>query len=222
MNMLAPPRQNLAIEVIFDLVCPWCYLGTRRLLRVLRRHPAVHFDLFWRPFLLNPDMPRGGVPRHDYLARKFGNSDRADRMQTTIAGLGRQEGIEFRFDRISHTPSSVDAHRLVALAAQYGQGWQVMEALFAAHFHDGDDIGDTAALWRIGSGAGLPPGAVRQLFSSDTGIDQIHHDNLRAHRIGVNGVPCFIFGNRHAVAGAQEAEVFERLIDVAMTESTAG
>ena len=222
MNMLAPPRARLSIEVILDLVCPWCYLGVARLLRTLHRRPGVAFDLQWHPFLLDPDMPRAGVARGDYLVRKFGSTDRAERLHGTISALGRLEGIEFRFDRIAQTPSSVNAHRLVALAARYDLAGAVVQALFAAHFCAGADIGNFQVLLRIASEAGLPLGAARTMQAGDAGADDVHLENLRAHRMGINGVPCFILAERHAIAGAQDTEVFERLIDVALSEEILG
>jgi len=216
--MLAPPRARLTIEVIIDLVCPWCYLGVARLLRTLRQRPGVAFDIRWRPFLLNPDMPRTGIPRGDYLARKFGSAERADRLHGTIMALGREEGIEFRFHRIVQAPSSLNAHRLIALAARHGVAQRVVQVLFAAHFSDGLNIGEAQCLLRIASDAGLPAIAVRAMLATEEGAEQVRAENLDAHRSGVNGVPCFILGQRHAIAGAQEAEVFERLIDVALTE----
>ncbi len=121
MNILAPPKARLGIEIVHDLVCPWCFLGVRRLMRTMRRRPDLQFDLTWRPFLLNPDMPRGGMARPDYVIRKFGGEDRARRLYASISEIGRGEGILFRFDRIRRTPSSVDAHRLVRYAARFGQ-----------------------------------------------------------------------------------------------------
>src|ERR1700723_2460368 len=103
-NVLAPPKARLSIEVVHDLVCPWCYLGLRRLLRTLRRRPDLAFDLTWRPFLLNPDMPRAGMSRTDYVIRKFGGEDRARRLYSAIADIGRREGMPFRFERIRRTP----------------------------------------------------------------------------------------------------------------------
>jgi len=220
MNMLAPPRTKLTIEVILDLVCPWCFLGTKRLLRTLRQRPGVLFELQWRPFLLNPDMPRAGIARGDYLVRKFGSADRAERLHGTVAALGRAEGITFQFDRIAQAPSSVNAHRLVALASRYGVARELVEALFSAHFCEGEDIGDARCLLRIAHDAGLPLAPTRALLASDEGADQVHAENLHAHRMCVNGVPCFILAQRHAIAGAQEAEVFERLIDVALNEAS--
>ena len=222
MNIVAPYQTRLSIEVVHDLVCPWCYLGVRRLTRTLRRRPEVAFDLVWRPFLLNPDMPRAGLARADYVVRKYGGEDRARRLYASISEIGRAEGIAFRFDRIRRTPSSVDAHRLVGWASAFGRGAEVVEALFAAHFTDGRDIGDILVLADIAGACGLDGLAARGFLVSDDQVETVHAENLRAHRLGINGVPCFVIGGRHAIAGAQEPEVIERLLDVAVLDAAEG
>ncbi|WP_048860008.1 DsbA family oxidoreductase [Acidisphaera rubrifaciens] len=219
MNVLAPPKARLSVEVVHDLVCPWCYLGVRRLMRTMRRRPDLLFTLVWRPFLLNPDMPRVGMARADYVIRKFGGEERARRLYGSITEIGRTEGVLFRFDRIRRTPSSVDAHRLVIFAARFGRADEVVEALFSAHFTDGRDIGDPAVLIAVAVACGLDSDLARHFLGSDQDIDTIHAENLRAHRLGINGVPCFVIGGRHAIAGAQEPEVIERLLDVAAVEA---
>lgn len=219
-NVLAPRHARLGIEVVHDLVCPWCYLGLRRLMRTLRRRPDLLTEIAWRPFLLNPDMPRAGMPRADYVVRKFGGEERARRLYASIAAIGGLEGLEFRFERIRRTPSSVDAHRLAGWASGHGRGAEVVEALFAAHFTDGRDIGDPHVLTEIAVACGLDGPAAFAFLVGDTETDAVHADNLRAHRLGINGVPCFVIGGRHAIAGAQEPEVLERLLDVALVEAT--
>ncbi len=218
MNVLAPPKARLTVEVVHDLICPWCYLGTRRLLRTLRRRPDLLVDLVWRPFLLNPDMPRLGMSRSDYVVRKFGGEDRARRLYSSIAEIGRAEGVQFRFDRVRRTPSSVDAHRLVRWAGRFGRANSIVEALFAAHFADGRDLGEIGVLCAIAASCGLDPAGARAMLASDAELDGVHADNLRAHRLGINGVPCFVVGGHHAIAGAQEPEVIERLLDVAAVD----
>ena len=218
MNALAPPLVRLTIEVVHDLVCPWCYLGTRRLMRTLRRRPELGFDIVWRPFLLNPDMPRAGMSRTDYVMRKFGGDERARRLYGSIAEIGASEGVQFRFDLIRRTPSSVDAHRLVRWAARFNRATDVVEALFAAHFADGRDTGDLAVLCAVAAACGLDPAAAHAFLHSEAEVEQVHADNLRAHRLGINGVPCVVVAGRHAIAGAQEPEVIERLLDVAAVE----
>lgn len=219
MNILAPPKARLSIEIVHDLVCPWCFLGVRRLMRTLRRRPDLMFDITWRTFLLNPDMPRSGMARPDYVVRKFGGEERAKRLYASIAEIGRAEGVLFRFDRIHRTPSSVDAHRLVRYATRFGQADAMVEALFTAHFTDGLDIGDHGLLAAIAAACGLDGNAARRFLIGDQEVDAVHADNLRAHRLGINGVPCFVVSGRHAIAGAQEPEVIERLLDVAAVEA---
>ncbi len=219
-NILAPPKARLSIEVVHDLVCPWCFLGLRRLMRTLRHRPDLLFDLTWRPFLLNPDMPSLGMTRADYVARKFGGEDRARRLYTSIADIGRAEGLLFRFDRIRRTPSSVDAHRLVRWAGSFGRSAEMVEALFSAYFTDGRDIGDARVLVAVAVACGLDGAAAQAFLGGDAETDLVHAENLRAHRLGINGVPCFVVGGRHAIAGAQEPEVIERLLDVAAVEAT--
>lgn len=219
MNVLAPPRARLSIEVVLDVVCPWCFVGLRRLRRTLRRRPDLSAELVWRHFLLNPDMPRAGMSRPDYVVRKFGGEERAKRLYASIAEVGRADGVMFRFDRIRRTPSSVDAHRLIRLGARFARADEVVEALFTAHFTEGADIGDRATLLAIATSCGLPGPAARRFLSSDEEVDSVHADNLRAHRLGINGVPCFVVSGRHAIAGAQEPEVIERLLDIAAVEA---
>ncbi|WP_284947184.1 DsbA family oxidoreductase [Acidisoma cladoniae] len=222
MNMLAFSRAPLSVEIIYDLVCPWCFIGTRRLVRALRRRPELGMNIQWRPFLLNPDMPRAGMSRADYVVRKFGAEDRARRLFTSITDIGRGEGILFRFDRIRRTPSSVDAHRLVRFAAALGRAEVVADALFTAYFTDGLDIGSLDVLVSVGRQCGLEPVAVRNHLLTDDAIEQVHGDNLRSHRLGINGAPCFIVGRRHAIAGAQEPEVLECLLNVAALDMADG
>jgi predicted DsbA family dithiol-disulfide isomerase len=185
----------------------------------LARRAEIAADLAWRPFLLNPDMPRGGMPRADYVTRKFGGEERARRLYGSITDIGRIDGVNFRFDRIRRTPSSVDAHRLVRWAGRYGRAADMVEALFAAHFTDGRDIGDASVLAAIAASCGLRSGAAYAFLAGEHDTDAIHADNLRAHRLGINGVPCFVIAGRHAIAGAQEPEVIERLLDVAAVEA---
>jgi predicted DsbA family dithiol-disulfide isomerase len=218
-NVLTPPKARLKIEIVHDLVCPWCYLGIRRLVRTLRRRPDIAFDLIWRPFLLNPDMPRLGMARPDYVVRKFGGEDRARRLYATITEVGRQEGVNFRFDRIRRTPSSIDAHRLVRYAVGYGAADKLVEALFAAHFSNGYDIGEHAVLAAVAATCGMDAQAVRAFLASEQESESVHADNLRAHRLGINGVPCFVVDGMHAIAGAQEPEVIERLLDIATVDA---
>ncbi|MDW8397363.1 MAG: DsbA family oxidoreductase [Acetobacteraceae bacterium] len=218
MNLVAPPRLRLQVEIVLDLVCPWCYLGTRRLTRALRARPDIAAELSWLPFLLNPDLPVSGLPRQEYLVRKFGGEERARRLQATLADLGRAEGIGFRFDLIRRMPNSLDAHRLVRWAAMHGMAGEMVERLFTAFFTEGQDIGDPSVLTLLAAEIGLDPLHSRRFLASGAEAATVHAENLRAHRIGISGVPCFVLNGRHAIAGAQEAEVLDRMFGVALAD----
>jgi len=215
MNILSPLPARLAIEVVFDFVCPWCYLGVQRLAFLLARRQDLAVDLVWRPFLLNPDMPRNGMSRADYMIRKFGAEDRARRLYTSITEIAAAEGIVFNFAAIRRTPSSVEAHRLVRFASQTGCADRLVDAIFRAHFIDGLDIGAIDCLAALAAAQGLDRDVVLAFLASGEGTEYIHAENLHAHRLGINGVPCFLIDGEHAIAGAQESEVLERLIDLA-------
>jgi predicted DsbA family dithiol-disulfide isomerase len=219
MNILAPLPARLVVEVVFDFVCPWCYLGVKRLAFLLARRQDLDVELSWRPFLLNPDMPRGGMSRADYLIRKFGAEDRARRLYASIAEFGAAEGIDFNFAAIRRTPNSVDAHRLVREAAKRGVADRLVQRIFAAHFVDGLDIGSHAVLAGLAGQLSLDVGDVADFLASAEGGDAVHAENLHAHRLGINGVPCFLIDGEHAISGAQESEVLERLLELAVCTS---
>ncbi len=215
MNILAPVPARLTIEIVFDFVCPWCYLGVRRLFLMLRRRQDLSVELIWRPFLLNPDMPRAGMARADYMIRKFGAEDRARRLYASIADMGAAEGIPFNFSAIRRTPNSVDAHRLVRHAARSGLADRLVNRIFAAHFVEGADIGNHLTLVQLAGQEGMNPGQTQAFLAASEGAEFVHAENLHAHRLGINGVPCFLVDGEHAIAGAQESEVLERLVELA-------
>lgn len=222
MNVALRPTGRLPAELVFDLVCPWCFIGLRRLDRTLARRPDVRLALGFRPFLLNPDMPRAGVPRSEYLARKYGSEERARRLNAAISEVAEGEGLRLRFDLMRRTPSSLDAHRLVRLAARSDRARAAVDALFAAHFLEGRDIGDAAELIAIGRAIGLAGPAVGRFLAGQEEADAVLADNQRAHRLGINGVPCLVLAGRHAISGAQEPEVIARLLEVALLETGRG
>lgn len=203
------------IEIIFDTICPWCYVGKRRLERALSLRPHIQVETVWRPFLLNPDMPEDGVPRQVYLERKFGSRPRVERMLAAVTAAGAAEGVRFAFDRIAWTPNTVRSHRLVALAAQSGGQWRMVEAIFAAYFLEGRDIGAVPVLTDLGLRSGLDEDALAAVLEPGLAANGVHGENTRAHRLGVNGVPCYIFDGAYALAGAQEPDVLVRLLDLA-------
>jgi predicted DsbA family dithiol-disulfide isomerase len=218
--MVLPRPVRITVEIVFDFVCPWCYLGVHRFARLRARRRDMTIQPIWRPFLLNPDMPRLGITRTDYAARKFGDEERARRFYAAITDIAAAEGLPIDFSRIRRTPSSIDAHRLVRFAEALGCAETVVLAVFRAYFHDGADIGHIESLVGIAADAGLDPVATRHFLASDQAIEHIHADNLYAHRLGINGVPCFVVDGAAAIAGAQEPDVLERLIELATCDAT--
>jgi predicted DsbA family dithiol-disulfide isomerase len=187
----------MRIDIVADFVCPWCFIGQRRLARAMAMRPRLSVARTWRPFQLNPDLPLEGLSRELYLHLKFGGLRSAERIHNALATAGAREGIDFAFDRIRRTPNTLNAHRLIRLAAASGRADAVAEALFQGYFSDGVDIGDVDALARVAAGAGLA-------------------EEHRARRIGIDAVPCFIIDGDYALAGAQDPEMFLPLFDLAL------
>jgi predicted DsbA family dithiol-disulfide isomerase len=205
----------MIIDIVFDTVCPWCFIGKHRLEKALALRPRVKAELRWRPFLLNPDLPPEGMDREIYLERKFGSSYRIQRIQNAAIQAGELEGINFAFDRMRRTPSSVQSHRLIQWAGAYGLQTQLVEALFRAYFEEGRDIGELAVLVLLAEQVGLPPREALEHLQGYEGYQEIEEQNARMHRLGVTGVPCYILDDRYAVSGAQEPDMLARLIDIA-------
>ncbi len=196
------------IDVISDVVCPWCYIGQRRLAEARARlpedDPARRATLRWHPFQLNPDMPPTGISRKSYVETKFGGPERAAQIYARVAAAGATVGIPFAFDRIERQPNTRDAHRLIAWAQAQGDASGLVERLFRAYFIDGRLIGEHDVLAAIAGEAGLDAVAARSLLDSEEGTDAITLMDSRAREIGVQGVPFFIFNQHIAVSGAQE------------------
>jgi len=203
------------IDVYFDPICPWCYIGKRRLQRALGQRPAISAQLNWLPFMLNPDMPPQGMERQTYLLHKFGTEARVRRLLGALEATGQSEEIGFNFENIRHTPATLDAHRLVKYASEHGQGEPVVESLFRAFFVEGRDIGLFDELSAIGRAAGLDGGALDAFLDSSTDTSWVIEHNSQAHRKGVNGVPCFLLNGELALQGAQQPEILARLLDAA-------
>ena len=210
------------IDIFSDPICPWCFIGKRRLQRALEARPFVRPTIRWRAFQLNPAMPAGGMERQAYLAAKFGNAADAERLYQTIGRVGAAEGIEFRFDRIAVTPNTVDAHRFIRYAERQGAGDAALDALFRAYFTEGCDIGDPAVLAGLADQAGLDRSAAAAYLATGDDADAVRGEDMRARQLGIEGVPCFIVDRRYALSGAQEPEAFFSLFDmVTASESRA-
>ncbi len=203
---MTTPAEPMTVDVVSDVVCPWCYLGKRRLELALEEAEDVAVEVRWRPFQLDPTIPEGGVDREDYFREKFGDLSRVAAIHERLKELGDGVGIRFAFERITRTPNTLDAHRLIRWASIEGAGEAVVEKLFSLFFEDGADLGDIDVLVEAAVSAGLPGDLVRRLLESDADREEVREEIATAQRIGVTGVPCFIIDGRYAVMGAQEPE----------------
>jgi predicted DsbA family dithiol-disulfide isomerase len=211
----------MRIDVVSDVICPWCYIGKRRLTSALQQRPEVGAEILWHPFQLNPDMPPEGMARERYIAAKFGGGQHAGRVYQNVTDVGATVGIPFHFERIKVTPNTRDAHRLIRLATETGDADPVVEALFNAYFIEGRDIGDAETLATIAAEAGLDGEDAARFLASRDGAEEVLAEDMSARRIGINAVPCFIFERKYVVSGAQEPEFFFPLFDLLKTEQVA-
>jgi predicted DsbA family dithiol-disulfide isomerase len=209
------------IDTIFDTVCPWCFIGERRLQAALSQRPDMKVVRRWRPFLLNPDMPRDGMERQAYLYGKFGSDARIQRVYDAIADAGELEKIPFEFDRIVRTPNSVDSHRLIMFSEATGTAEQVVDALFQVYFSNGQDIGNRDVLLEIGERCGIDSEKLSRYFDSGADVDAVLAENGALHRLGINGVPAYIFNGTFVVSGAQESPILVRALDAASVADAA-
>lgn len=202
--------EAITIDVVSDVVCPWCYLGKKRLEQAIE---AVKGDLAvavtFRPYQLNPDMPAEGVDHKKHLAEKLGGEEAVTRAHEMLAGLGQEAGIDFDFPAVKISPNTLDAHRLLRWAMIEGPEVQsrVAVALFKAYFEEGRNVGDRAVLLDIAEACGMDRAVVTALFSAGADVDSVKEEIGMARDMGVTGVPCFIIDNKYAVMGAQSVDV---------------
>jgi predicted DsbA family dithiol-disulfide isomerase len=205
----------MVIEIVSDVVCPWCFIGKRRLERAVKLLQLEDVQLRWRAFDLNPGTPKEGVRWQEHMIRKFGSADYAQRLEAHVAAEGAKDGIALRFDRIERLPNTLDAHRLSWLAGQQGKQAAVVERLFEAYFTDGQDIGSPEVLTRIGKEAGIDVDSVADLWASDSGVAEVLAEQNDSRLQGVGGVPAFFLNGVPIASGAQKPELLASLIDSA-------
>jgi predicted DsbA family dithiol-disulfide isomerase len=198
----------LRIDVVSDVVCPWCYIGKRKLEAALAElrgaEPGIAVELRWHPFQLNPDLPAAGIPRAAYLEAKFGGRARSDEIYARVRAVGEQVGIGFEFDRIELQPNTLEAHRLIAWAQQRGDASALVERLFRDYFIAGRFVGDRNVLVAAAADCNLPRGEAQALLESDALRTEVEGESREAQDAGISGVPFFIFNGRTAVAGAHD------------------
>jgi len=204
----------MQIDVISDTVCPWCFIGKRRLMRAMALRPHIAFDVKWRPYRLDPTVPKGGMDRQAYMRAKFGDDPmKIVEMHKLIAAEGAKDGIEFDFAAIRRRPDTLDSHRLIRWAEAAGVQDEVVERLFIAYFENGEDIGDIRVLSDIADLCGMDGVEVAEMLEGDTDRGLVEREDQIAHEMGVTGVPAMIFGSKLAVSGAREPEMLALVID---------
>lgn len=203
----------MRIDIVSDTICPWCFIGKRRLERALAQRPDIVFEIGWRPFQLNPDMPAEGMDRRTYVATKFGGDARASQIYQRVRDAGAGDGIDFAFEKIARTPNTLDSHRLIRWAGSAGLQHQVVELLFRRYFLEGRDIGDRAVLTEVAAEAGMDAELVARLLDEGADLDLVREEDKVARDLGIQGVPCFILERKYAVSGAQDPEVFLQVFD---------
>jgi predicted DsbA family dithiol-disulfide isomerase len=206
----------MQIDFISDTVCPWCFIGKRRLARAIAMRPEIAFDVRFRPYRLDPTVPKGGMDRDAYMTAKFGKNGGVSEAQRVIAAEGAKEGIEFDFAAIRRTPNTLDSHRLIRWAELTGVQDDVVERLFAAYFENGQDIGDIRVLADIADVSGMEGTQIADRLESDQDAALVEREDKLAHEMGVTGVPAMIFANKVAVSGAREPEVLAMVMDKAL------
>lgn len=214
---------NLTVDVISDVICPWCFIGKRRLEQAIRaRKGRNDVQVRWHAFQLNPSMPREGMDRRAYRSAKFGSWERSEALDGQVAAAGEAEGIDFAFDRIGRTPNTIDAHRLIALAGDRGVQDAVVEAYFRGYFTEGRDLSDRDSLLDLAVRAGLHGGRAESLLDSDEGLESLRAAEEQSRRLGVQCVPFFIVNCQVSISGAQGPQAFLDAFDQASVGDPAG
>lgn len=206
-DTLMTERAPITIDVVSDAVCPWCFIGQKRLDLALEAVSDVEVSVSWRPFQLDPTIPAGGVERHAYMAGKFGSMDKVATAHERVREAARDTDIAFDFEGITVAPNTLDAHRVIRWAATSGNDVQntVVRAIFSAYFEQARDIGDRQVLIDIGTAAGMERPVLETLLAGDADREAVQGEIAMASQMGITGVPCFLLEGRYAVMGAQDA-----------------
>jgi predicted DsbA family dithiol-disulfide isomerase len=211
----------IKLDILSDPICPWCYIGKAQLDRALEAHPGHPFEIEWHPFQLNPDMPPEGMDRRGYLETKFGGKDNAVQVYSRIDDAARAAGLDLALDKITRTPNTLDAHRLIHWSGLEGRQTTVVTRLFKAYFEESRDISEHGVLLEIAEGVGMDRAMTARLLEGRSDADDIQARDSHARERGVTGVPTFVVGNQHVVPGAQPPELWARVIDDLKTQDKA-
>jgi predicted DsbA family dithiol-disulfide isomerase len=212
--------ERFIVDVVSDVICPWCFLGKRRLDAALARIENLDVFVRWRPFMLDPTIPPEGLDRQDYMLAKFG-PERLKTIHDPLIAAGEELGVPFDFDAITRTPNTLDAHRLIRWAHTVERQHETAERLFMAYWNEGQDVGDRDVLARCAGDVGINAAQIRELLDSAQDVEETKAEIQHATSIGVTGVPTFILGQSYALVGAQSPEVLADAISRVAAEIAA-
>jgi len=205
--------QPVRIDVVSDVVCPWCFIGKHRLEKALALRPNVPVEVYWRPYFLNDWIPREGMSREQYLTTKFGSPERYKGIAQRVGTAAAEEGLVYASDKMKRQPNTLDCHRLIRWAETEGKAAEMKQKLMDLYFTQGADLTELETLVKAAADIGLDADTVRSGLASDQDVAEIEREAQSAKQAGIEGVPCFIFGGKFAVSGAQSPEYLAQAID---------
>jgi predicted DsbA family dithiol-disulfide isomerase len=208
-----PDNQPVRIDVVSDVVCPWCFIGKHRLEKALALRPGVEVEVHYRPYFLNDWIPREGISREEYLTTKFGSPERYKGIAQRVGAAAAAEGLVYASDKMKRQPNTLDCHRLIRWAEAIGKSAEMKQNLMDLYFTKGADLTDRDTLVKAAADVGLDANKVREALASDQDVAAVEQEALSAREAGIEGVPCFIFGGKFAVSGAQSPEHLAEAID---------
>jgi predicted DsbA family dithiol-disulfide isomerase len=203
---------SVRVDVVSDVVCPWCYVGKRRLEEAIALVPDIAVDVTWRPYFLNPWIPREGIDRQTYLETKFGSAERYAVIAERVAAAAAMEGLTYAFGKISRQPNTLDCHRLILWSRSATDPGRMKQRLMDLYFAEGADLTDTQTLIGAAVDCGMDGDLVRRLLAGDDDVERIEGEANSAKEAGIDGVPCFVFGGSVIVTGAQSPEYLANAI----------
>jgi predicted DsbA family dithiol-disulfide isomerase len=209
---------TLPIEMVSDVVCPWCFIGKRRLEKAIALKPDIPVEVRFHPFFLNPWVPREGISREEYLVTKFGSVERYNSNAQRVADAARGEGLVYSFDKIKRQPNTLDCHRLILWAGEIGNAARMKQRIMDLYFTEGGDLTDREMLVQAAADSGLDADLIRQRLASEDDVARVEQAANSAKEAGIDGVPCFILGGLIAVSGAQAPEHIAQAIERAANE----
>jgi predicted DsbA family dithiol-disulfide isomerase len=212
-------QKPVRVDVVSDIVCPWCFIGKARLEKALALRPDIAVEVHFRPYFLNDWIPREGISREEYLTTKFGSVEHYSHIAQRVAAAASDEGLTYAIDKISRQPNTTDAHRLIYWADKIGKAPQMKQELMNLYFTEGADLTSRDVLAKAAADVGL--GDVREKLDNETDTAEIEREALAAKEAGIQGVPMFIFGGKFAVSGAQAPEYLAQAIERAAAEGDA-